>query len=264
VGVSLLSKDPAQAVRDFDRAIAKDPHYPWPYFELMDIYASLQPSPSKLAANMRAYRSLCPANVDAFRYISRITNRTETGVFAQELRTLLEHTSATSDLTQYADLWAAEFRSAPPIEFDALRDRARSDLKRLEPLAQGDRALQYTLAKGCELTGQTEAAHRAVQESQRRSDPAEAAYLAWEEQHPYSARPRSPEELRIYREAHRKAADESAAKWPDSRMSWEDAANRIHSGAGQPSRREDDPSGSGRPGTPAACTVLWQCCPGLA
>jgi thiol-disulfide isomerase/thioredoxin/tetratricopeptide (TPR) repeat protein len=220
VGVSLLSKDPAEAVRDFDRAVAKDPHYPWPYFELMDIYASLQPSPSKLAANMRAYRSLCPANADAFRYLSRITDRTETQAFAEQLRTLLEHASAPPDLTRYADLWAAEFRSAPPTEFDALRDRVRGDLKRLEPLAQGDRALLYTVAKGYELTGQTEAAHRAVLEAQRRSDPAEAAYLAWQEQHPYSARPRSPEELRTYREAHRKAAEEWAAKWPDSRMSW--------------------------------------------
>jgi hypothetical protein len=44
VGVSLLSKDLTEAVRDFDLAVAKDSHYPWPYLALMDVYANLQPN----------------------------------------------------------------------------------------------------------------------------------------------------------------------------------------------------------------------------
>jgi hypothetical protein len=220
VGVSLLSTDLAEAVRDFDRSLAHDAHDPWPYFELMDVYANLQPDPSKLAANMRAYRSLCPGNGDAFRYLSRISDRAETRAFAQQLRTLLEHTSATPDLVRYADLWAAEFRSAPPSDFDLVRDRIRGDLKRLAPLAQADRKLLYTLETGYQLIGETEAAQRATLAAQRPSDPAQAALSAWDEQHPYSAVGRSPEALRAYREARRKEAEELAAKWPDSRISW--------------------------------------------
>jgi thiol-disulfide isomerase/thioredoxin len=220
VGVSLLSKDPAEAVRDFDRAAAKDAHYPWPYFELINVYANWQPNPSKLAANMRAYRNLCPGNGDAFRYLSRIADRAATRDFAEQLRTLLERTGATSELTRYADLWAAEFRCARPTDFDLLRDRIRGDLKRLEPLAQADRKLLYTLQTGYELTGQSEAAHGVLVDAQRPSDPSWVAYRTWEAQHPYSAHPRSPEELRAYRDAHRKAAEEWAAKWPDSRVSW--------------------------------------------
>jgi thiol-disulfide isomerase/thioredoxin len=220
VGVSLLSKDPTAAVRDFDRAVAKDAHYPWPYFELMGVYADLQPNPSKLAANMHAYRDLCPANSDAFRYLSRISDRAETQAFARQLRTLLELSSAAPDLTRYADLWAAEFRSAPPTAFDSLRDRVRGDLKRLESLAQGDRSLLYTMQTGYELTGQTEAARRAHLDAQRGSDPAGAAYFAWAEQHPGPVGDHSPEALRAYREVHRKEAEELAAKWPESRISW--------------------------------------------
>lgn len=44
VGVSLLPKDIPEAVRDFDRAIAKDARYPWPYFKLMEVYANLSRS----------------------------------------------------------------------------------------------------------------------------------------------------------------------------------------------------------------------------
>jgi thiol-disulfide isomerase/thioredoxin/tetratricopeptide (TPR) repeat protein len=220
VGVSLLPEDPTAAVQDFDHAIAKDPRYPWPYFELMDVYAILQPNSAKLAANMRAYRDICPANGDAFRYLSRISDRAETGIFAQQLRTLLEHTTAKPELARYADLWAAEFRAAPPTDFDALRDRIRGDLKRLEALGQADHGLLETLETGYKLTGQTESARRAGLDAQNASDPALAAYRAWNKDHPFSTVGRSPEALRAYREAHRKEAEELAAKWPDSRASW--------------------------------------------
>ncbi len=221
VGVSLVPKDLPEAVRDFDRAIAKDPRYPWPYFELMEVYANLQPDPSKLAVNMRAYRDLCPANGDAFRYLARLSDRAQTQAFAGQLRTLLEAARAAPDLVRYADLWAAEFRSAPPADFDALRACVRGDLKRLEPLAQKDPALLETLETGYRLTGQTEAANQAAHDAQRASDPALAAYRAWTQEHPYSsAIGNSPEAKRAYDEAQRKEAEDLAAKWPDSRASW--------------------------------------------
>jgi thiol-disulfide isomerase/thioredoxin/tetratricopeptide (TPR) repeat protein len=220
VGVSLLPEDPTAAVQDFDRAIAKNPRYPWPYFELMEVYAILQPNSAKLAANMRAYRDICPANGDAFRYLSRISDRAESAIFAQQLRPLLEHTTAIPELARYADLWAAEFRAAQPTDFDALRDRIRDDLKRLEALGQADHGLLETLQTGYQLTGQTESARRAGLDAQNASDPALAAYRAWNKDHPFSTVGRSPEALRAYREAHRKEAEELAAKWPDSRASW--------------------------------------------
>jgi hypothetical protein len=117
VGISQLSKDPAESVRNFEAAASRDSRYPWPHFVLMDIYANLQPNAAKLAAETRAYNELCPSNFDAFRYLSRLSDPGDIRALSKQFRSLLERTTAASELARYKDLWAAEFRSTPPPEF---------------------------------------------------------------------------------------------------------------------------------------------------
>jgi thiol-disulfide isomerase/thioredoxin len=219
-GVSLLSKDPSQAVRDFDRAIAKDPRYPWPYFELMDVYANVLPDPAKLALNMRAYHDLCPANADAFRYLPRIADRDQTRTFAQQFRETLEKTTDARDLSRYKDLWAAEYRSTAPADFDQLRGRVLIDLKRLEPLGKTGHTVLEAVLDGYQLTRQTEAAAQAGKELRYPADPAEAHWQQFIEQYRDSQFGRTPEERRAYKEAHRKEAEDLVVKWPNALVSW--------------------------------------------
>jgi len=220
VGVSSLSKDAAEAVHDFDQAIAKDPRYPWPYFELMEVYANLRPDAAKLAVNMRKYHDLCPANVDAFRYLSRITDREVTRTMAQEFRKQMEGSSDRQVLAKYTDLWAAEFRATPPADFDKLRARIRQDLKRLETIEKPAHALLPALRQGYDLTGQAEASDRASKELLVPEDPARAKWQNWITQHPYSQANQTPEARGFYRELERKEAEELAANWPNSFVSW--------------------------------------------
>ena len=220
VGVSSLPKDASEAIRNFDRAIARDPRYPWPYFELMGVYANLRPDPAKLAVNIRAYSDLCPANADAFRYLSRITDHGATRTLVQRFRKVLESSTDPQVLARYTDLWAAEFRSTPPADFDKLRALIRQDLKHLETFEKPDHTLLAALREGYYLTGQAEAADRAAKELLLPDDPARAHWLKWNEQHPYSQSNRTPEERRSYRELERKEAEELAAIWPNSFLSW--------------------------------------------
>ena len=220
VGVSSLPKDASEAVRDFDQAIAKDPRYPWPYVELIEVYATPRPDPAKLAINIRAYHDLCPANVDAFRYLSRITDRDAARTLVRQFREAIEGNTDPQVLARYTDLWAAEFRSTPPADFEKLRARIRQDLKRLETFEKPDHTLLTVLREGYDLTGQAEAADRAAKELLVPDDPVRAHWRKWNEQHPYSQSNGTPEDRRSYRELERKEAEELAANWPNSFLSW--------------------------------------------
>src|SRR5579864_4538921 len=71
-GQSLIGKDTPQAIVYLNRAADAAPKLPWVYTALASIYASRNfADEAKLLRNLRAYRSLCPANVDGFRYLSK-------------------------------------------------------------------------------------------------------------------------------------------------------------------------------------------------
>jgi len=215
VGVAELSNDAPGALRDLERAIQVAPRYPWPYFVLMDVYANLYPDPTKLARSTRIYRSLCPANYDAYRYLSRLPDAAVVRELSRELRSLLESATSEPDLAHFKDLWAAEFRSSPG-EYERLRAAVKHDLERIEPLTKGNVSLLQTLQTGYELTEQPEKAKKVAREL---LDPSEVAYEQWTQYHPRLQPGATKDERLTYRDLRRKEAEELFARWPKSSRS---------------------------------------------
>ncbi len=89
-----------------------------------------------MLANARSYRKLCPANIDGFLHLDKLTDTVETAAWARELRALVAKSSNPEDGKYWRLLWAAEFRTTPPAEYERLRSRVAADVKQLELLPQ--------------------------------------------------------------------------------------------------------------------------------
>jgi thiol-disulfide isomerase/thioredoxin len=157
---ALVGKNTPEAMRSLQRAEAAAPALPWTYLAFAEIYASRNFSDKeKLLSNLRMYRKLCPANVDALRYLDNVTGRVESAAWARDLRPILEKSSGPADGLYWRRLWAAEFRGAEQPEYEAIRARVAADVKRLEGFPE-TRDLLGALWDGYGLTGNTEAKDR--------------------------------------------------------------------------------------------------------
>jgi thiol-disulfide isomerase/thioredoxin len=222
-GRALIGKNTPEAIVQLNRAAAVAPSMPWPYMALAEIYTSRNfADDGKLLANVRAYRRLCPANLDGFRHLDRVTDAAEAAAWARELRPLLEKSTDPEDGQYWRFLWAAEFRVTPQAEYDTLRAKVAVDVKRLETLPQTENRLLLTaLWDGYKLSGQMDAAAR----MDRRLSPDEdfrRIYDAWSVKAGLRSSTAMTEEKHqeIMRE-YAKVSAEWIAKWPDSLMAWD-------------------------------------------
>jgi predicted Zn-dependent protease len=118
-GRALIGKNTPEAIVRLNRAAAVAPSLPWTYVALAEIYASRNfANEGKLLANMRAYRQLCAANLDGFRYLDKATDAAEAAAWARELRALLEKSTDPEDGRYWRLLWATEFRVTPQAEYE--------------------------------------------------------------------------------------------------------------------------------------------------
>ena len=216
-GRSLIGKDTPQAILYLNRASQAEPKLAWVYTALASIYASRNfADEDKLLANVRAYRSLCPASVDVFRYLSKV----KAAEWPGQLRPLLEARHEPGDADLWRMLWAAEFRLAPKEDYPALRQRIAADVKRLESLAPPhDYKFQLALFDGYNLSGQTDSAQKieeivSVQEFRQ-------AQEAWEVQNGARANSITLEEHKAMMRDLAKRSAEWVVKWPSSVNSWE-------------------------------------------
>jgi thiol-disulfide isomerase/thioredoxin len=221
-GRALIGKNTPEAILQLNRAATAMPALPWPYAALAEIYASRNfADDGKLLANVRAYRHLCPANLDGFRHLGKVTDATEAAEWARELRSLLENSKDPEDGRYWRLLWAAEFRVTPQAEYDTLRAKVAADVKRLETLPQTENPmLLVALWDGYKLSGQMDAAER----MDRKMNPDRnfmRIYDAWSVKAGMRSRTRMTEEQHqaVMRE-YAKVSAEWIAKWPDSPFAW--------------------------------------------
>jgi thiol-disulfide isomerase/thioredoxin len=221
-GRALIGKNTPEAILQLNRAAAVTPALPWPYAALAEIYASRNFADNgKLLANVQAYRQLCPANLDGFRHLNKVTDATETAAWVRELRPLLEKSTDPEDGRYWRLLWAAEFRVAPPAEYDTLRAKVATDVKRLETLLQSEnRMLLVALWDGYKLSDQMDAAQR----MERKLNPDQEfmrIHDAWIEKAGLRSRAVMTEEKHqaVMRE-YAKVSAGWVAQWPDSPLAW--------------------------------------------
>jgi hypothetical protein len=222
-GRSLIGKDTAQAIIYLNRAAQAAPKLPWTHLALAEIYASRNfKDEDKVISNIGEYRKLCPGNLDAFRYLEKIKDKAATAEAARQLRTLLESGDDPDDGRYWSLLWAAEFRVAPSIEYDALRQRVAADVERLKSRpAPRNRDLLIALADGYKLTGQTEAAGKVDLELSPDQE-VYKAYRAWEVKRNTRNRVTTTPELhRLDMEDLSRATAEWVKEWPSSGYAWE-------------------------------------------
>lgn len=113
-GSSLIGKDTPQAIVYLNRAAAAAPKLPWTYTALESIYSSGNfADNSKLLANLHAFRGLCPAALDGFRYLNKARDSGNDQELARDLRQLLEASKEPRDAGLWRLVWAAEFRLTP-------------------------------------------------------------------------------------------------------------------------------------------------------
>jgi hypothetical protein len=221
-GRALIGKDTQMAIVKLNDAARKAHALPFTYSALAEIYASRNfGDAEKLLENIREYRSLCPANLDGFRYFDKIADAGETGAWARELRPLLEKSTDPEDGQYWRLLWAAEFRIAPQSDYDTLRTKVAADVKRLEGLPRtGSREQIWVLWDGYKLSGRMDAADR-IEREQNASPDFHRVLDAWYVKTGLrGGKPMTDDERQaVYRE-YAKVTAEWVARWPDLPDTW--------------------------------------------
>lgn len=218
-GRALIGKDTPQAIVNLNRVRETDPRIPWTFSALANIYSSRNfRDNAKLLSSVRAYRQLCPHNLDGFRYLDKFTDTAETAAIAKELRPLLEANPQQAEY--WPHLWAAEFRVTPPTEYDALREQVASDVRlRLEPLP-ATREQMLAIADGYRLTNRPDEAATLMRKVNPDAEMQET-YRDWEAQHKLRSNNLKREDYLRIAEEQAKASAEWVAQWPDSRFAWQ-------------------------------------------
>jgi len=70
---ALVGKDTPSAIQLLQKATVREPKLPWTYLALTEIYSNAAfRDATKVAKNLRAYHTACPANLDSFAYLNVI------------------------------------------------------------------------------------------------------------------------------------------------------------------------------------------------
>jgi hypothetical protein len=195
-GKALADTDPAKAIRLLDAAQAKAPEFPWPSFELANIYwREKYADDAKLKENIERFYALCPAWVDSTYFGNQIEGfklRKDLPLVAKisvAMRAELAKQTDPRLLEDYQILWQREFLTRPPSEHDAERAQIRQDLDRVQAvMPHGDVQWRLFLISGYQLAGASN--ELALMRSQAAKDfphqaPAEQLEQErWDKQHP--------------------------------------------------------------------------------
>jgi thiol-disulfide isomerase/thioredoxin len=221
-GRSLIGKDTPQAIVYLDRAAEATPKLSWVYTARASIYSSPNfLDEPKLFANLGAYRGLCPANVDGFRYLTKVKDQSKIADLLDQLRPLLEASRDPRDADLWSLVWGAEFRRTSKDDYAALRQRVAADMKRLESLPPPhDRNFMLALLDGYNLSGQTDLAAK-IDRRLNGDWEAGKAYQAWEDKNRTRTRRVTPEEHQAMMQDLAGQAADWIVKWPSSEYAWE-------------------------------------------
>jgi thiol-disulfide isomerase/thioredoxin len=221
-GRSLIGKDTRQSISYLNRAVNGSPLFPFTYSALAEIYASRNfRDDVKVMENMRAYRKLCPGNIDAFLYLDKLRDTAETAASARQLRVLLERSATPDDVSYWRALWAAEFRATPAEDFAVLRKRVADDVERLNsrPGLQ-KRDLLFSLLDGYKLIGQAAAAAK-IEQDLGSDQEVVKAYRDWEDKYNMRTRSLTPEARHTAELELARLAAGWIRQWPISSFAWD-------------------------------------------
>lgn len=158
-GKALEDTDPAEAIRLLDAAQAKEPGFPWPSFELANIYwRGKYADDAKLKENLERFYALCPSWVESTYFGNQIEGfklRKDLPLVAKisvAMRAELAKQTDPRLLEDYQILWQREFLTRPPSEHDAERAQIRQDLDRVQAVVpHGDAKWRLFLISGHQL-----------------------------------------------------------------------------------------------------------------
>jgi thiol-disulfide isomerase/thioredoxin len=219
-GRAVMGADTPKAIESFQRAIAKDPKFPWTYEALRDIYASPGfRDGAKVGANILELASVCPSDVDAFTNLQFVTDPALVKQLAAAFRKSVEGRSTSGVANRYPSLWAVEFRVADSGDYERLRKQVAEDMKRAKELDPSNTATQI---QGFKLIGDAAAA-KALEETaapRQRPPTFNDTFNQWEKEHPYPKPDAPPEAAPAFLKLHLAASEQWVKDFPDDLRSW--------------------------------------------
>lgn len=154
-GLTLAGHHTPQALKLFDAALKRDPHFELPHLELAQIYSAPNfRDKQQAAANLEAFIQACPESLSGYERLSGIGDKDLALKYAGKFRALLAHRTGAQALGAYRSLWTLEFKSTSPAQYSALRKRVENDAARIRELRlTGMRTWYETLEEGYKLAG---------------------------------------------------------------------------------------------------------------
>jgi thiol-disulfide isomerase/thioredoxin len=227
-GKALADTDPPEAIRLLNAAQAKAPEFPWPSFELANIYwRGKYADEARLKENLERFYALCPAWVDSSYYgneFNEMKLRKDLLLMAKisvALRADLAKETDPHRLEDYKVLWQREFLTRPPSEHDAERAQIRQDLDRLQTVVpHGDAQWRLFLISGYQLAGASNE-ELALMRSQAAKDfphqaPAEQLEQErWDKEHPLPDGQRDAAAWKVYYAATVEHVKRFISEYPD-------------------------------------------------
>lgn len=136
---AIMEDEPDRAVEWLEKALKKDPQYPWAHLALAYRYSYKEPKDLAKAED-HALKAImqCPDNEDMHRYLRLISKPEYLKAIFHRIRTLLTSFEQGKNLTLYPTLWQIAFKMHPPSDHDEVRQMIREDLKHLEETPETD------------------------------------------------------------------------------------------------------------------------------
>jgi hypothetical protein len=190
-GRTLLGRDTPQSIKLFTIALEKDPNFPSPHIEFIQIYSSPNfLDKAKALSHVEAFISACPDNLNGYSWLRGLDDKDFVRQSAVHLRQILEPRTDSDALSSYTTLWSLEFSAHPASEYDGLRKQVSADLTRLRALnLENSRQWWYALEEGYKLTNEQKESDWAADESARHFPSAWSLpeSTQWFKVHPYPA-----------------------------------------------------------------------------
>jgi hypothetical protein len=201
-GLALLGRQSAEAIKLFNGALQKDPNFPWPHLQLVNIYSSpVFLDKEQRSAHLKAFLDACPASLDGYEPLARIDDKDLQRTHAAKLRTMLASRSDPDAVGAYTTLWSLEFKVHPPSEYEPLRRQVGQDLERLRQLKLEDKRQWYwALEEGYKLVNDQKQSDWAEEQEQVRFPQSWSlmAMSKWRKDHHYPSEDAPPDKKRAY------------------------------------------------------------------
>jgi thiol-disulfide isomerase/thioredoxin len=144
--------------------ISLDPGFPWAHQAWIRelAYRPTDDDRRRMVEHFEAFVRLCPDPVEALALLDAVGEAGAWQRHATELRSAI--TPSGKQFEELPDLWALEFRFAPPSEHGAIRERVRADVAEVEREGPRTSARLAVLRKGYALAGEPAQARAAEDE----------------------------------------------------------------------------------------------------